>query len=249
MAHYAKPLSFLLLIWISTSLHVEARERLFFSKVTHTATTTTNNAMDSESPQLATAPEPAPTAETKPSETSNIGYGALHGQESNEFLPTTTKTTAATTAAAAAPTTTDSTVVFPYDENEIQTEKLSDENYKKEETAAGYTDDRDNNNSGYSNNQNTYNANGYTGNYNGRNGYVMSEKLGMSDTRFMEHGKYFYNAESENNYYSANGYGSETGNGNIEGYDNGNGENEFDSMEEYERQQGYYPQSQEEYVP
>ncbi|XP_058219634.1 protein E6-like [Rhododendron vialii] len=237
MAHYAKPLSFLLLIWISTSLHVEARERLFFSKVTHTTTTTNNNAMDSESPQLA----PAPAVETKPSETSN-GYG-LYGQESNEFLPTTTKTTAA------APTTTVSTVVFPYDENEIQTEKLSDENYKKEETAVGYTDDDDNNNSGYSYNQNMYNVNGYTGNYNGRNGYVMSEKLGMSDTRFMEHGKYFYNAKSENNYYSASGYGSETGNGNIEGYDNGNGENEFDSMEEYERQQGYYPQSQEEYVP
>lgn len=144
-------------------------------------------------------------------------------------------------------TTAESTVVFPYNENEIQTEELSDKNHKKEEAAGYSTDD---NNSGYSNNQNTYNANGYmTSNYNGRNGYVR-EKLGMRDTRFMENGKYYYNAKSENNnYYSANGYGLETGNGNIEGYDNGNGENEFDSMEEYERQQGYYPQSQQEYVP
>ncbi|GFS41290.1 hypothetical protein Acr_00g0073550 [Actinidia rufa] len=86
-------------------------------------------------------------------------------------------------------------------------------------------------------------------------GYV-SEKQGMSDTRFMENGKYYYNVKNENYY---NGYETEKRigsegyyNGNkendSEGYYNGNKENEFDSMEEYERQQGY-PESQGEYVP
>lgn len=61
----------------------------------------------------------------------------------------------------------------------------------------------------------------------------------MSDTRFLENGKYYYDVNNEN--LNQNGYESAKENSNAEGY-YGNGEKskyEFDSMGEYEKQQGY----------
>ncbi|XP_056158329.1 protein E6 [Syzygium oleosum] len=79
----------------------------------------------------------------------------------------------------------------------------------------GYANTRETN--GYANNYNTnaftstysttdqsenYNTNGYSGNANS-NGYG-TERQGMSDTRYVENGKYSYNVKSDNSYL--NGY-------------------------------------------
>ncbi|PSS05680.1 hypothetical protein CEY00_Acc18949 [Actinidia chinensis var. chinensis] len=204
MAHYAKTISFsLLIVFFLSLLQVDARESKFFSKVTPTTTATrtatTNNVIEPEGPQLAPVPEPA-------------------------LAPMTTTTTATTA-------------------DEILKEELG-ERYEEEEEDK-WSPSPYNNKNGYTttNNNNFYNTNGYSENYKNGNGYV-SQKQGMSDTRFMENGKYYYNVKNENYY---NGYESEKGIG-SEGYYNGNKENEFDFMEEYERQQGY-PERQGEYVP
>ena len=71
----------------------------------------------------------------------------------------------------------------------------------------------------------------------------------MSDTRFLENGKYYYDVNNEN--LNQNGYESVKENSNAEGY-YGNGEKskyEFDSMEEYEKQQGYNPGTEKYYNP
>ncbi|XP_057460609.1 protein E6-like [Actinidia eriantha] len=206
MAHYAKTISFsLIIVFFLSLLQVDARDSKFFSKVTPTTTATrtatTNNVIEPEGPQLAPVPEPA-------------------------LAPMTTTTTTATTA------------------DEILKEELG-ERYEEEEEEK-WSPSPYNNKNGYTTTTTTnnyYNTNGYSENYKNGNGYV-SQKQGMSDTRFMENGKYYYNVKNENYY---NGYESEKGIG-SEGYYNGNKENEFDSMEEYERQQGY-PESQGEYVP
>ncbi|PSS16432.1 hypothetical protein CEY00_Acc13867 [Actinidia chinensis var. chinensis] len=129
--------------------------------------------------------------------------------------------------------------------DEILKEELG-ERYEEEEKEEEEKWSPSNNKNGYTTTTTTnnyYNTNGYSESYKNGNDYV-SEKQGMSDTRFMENGKYYYNVKNENYY---NGYETEKRIG-SEGYYNGNKENEFDSMEEYERQQGY-PESQGEYVP
>uniref|UniRef100_A0A5B7AP09 Protein E6-like n=1 Tax=Davidia involucrata TaxID=16924 RepID=A0A5B7AP09_DAVIN len=236
MAHYAKHLCFLLLMVLALALHIEARESKFFTKVIRDSSNSTNtNAIKSEAPLLAPAQELAPALAPTPLK-SEYGYG-LYGHESSEFPPTKTTTTTTTTTIADV-------------ENEIPTEELSStESYKEYNTGDAYNNNNNyyyNNNNGYSTSSNNINNNGYTNSYNNNNGYV-TEKKGMSDTRYLENGKYYYNVKSEN--YYGNGYESVKESGNNERY-YGNSENnyEFNTMEEYERQQGY-PQSQEGYVP
>ncbi|KAK3446100.1 protein E6 [Eucalyptus grandis] len=82
-----------------------------------------------------------------------------------------------------------------------------------------------------------YNTNGYSGNYN-NNGYG-TERQGMSDTRYMANGKYYYHVGSDNSYL--NGHETEkAATGNYVNYDeNSSNSNEFDTMEEYYKKQGY----------
>ncbi|KAF8043342.1 hypothetical protein BT93_A1627 [Corymbia citriodora subsp. variegata] len=81
------------------------------------------------------------------------------------------------------------------------------------------------------------NTNGYSGNYN-NNGYG-TERQGMSDTRYMENGKYSFHVKSDNSYL--NGYEPEKAStGNYVNYDEkSSNQNEFDTMEEYYKKQGY----------
>ncbi|KAA8524328.1 hypothetical protein F0562_010751 [Nyssa sinensis] len=211
------------------ALHIEARESKFFTKVTRDSSKSPTNNVNkiSEPPLLAPAPAPAVAEPLK-----EYGYG-LYGHESSEFPPTKTTTT--------------TTTISDF-ENEIPTETLgSTKSYKEYNTGDaynnnGYSNNNYYNNNGYSN-YNNNNNNGYTTNNYNNNGYA-TEKKGMSDTRFLENGKYFYNVKTEN--YNGNGYESVKENGNNERYYGNNNENtyEFDTMEEYERQQGY-PESQE----
>ncbi|XP_011043641.1 PREDICTED: homeobox protein 2-like isoform X2 [Populus euphratica] len=70
--------------------------------------------------------------------------------------------------------------------------KLASESYETENKNSenGYTNNYNNN----GNTNNNYNNNGYTTNYN-NNGYE-TERQGMSDTRFMEGGKYYYHVKN-----------------------------------------------------
>ena len=151
--------------------------------------------------------------------------------------------------------------------NEGYTNKYYNNGYK----LPGESHEAGNQNSenGYSNNGNTnnYNNKGYTnkyynngyklagesyeaGNQNSDNGYTRyeTERQGMSDTRFMEGGKYYYNAKNEN-YYPANKYESgKVSTQNQGSYGNDENPNEFNTMEEYKSQEGY-EESQEESLP
>jgi hypothetical protein len=141
------------------------------------------------------------------------------------------------------------------------TEELSGERFEKgypKTNLYNSNGNSNNNNNGYSSNYNNnngyttnYNGNGYSNNYNGNgysnnynsNGY-QTERQGMSDTRFMENGKYYFHVDNENN--NINGYETRKETSKNEGYYGTNMyPNEFNSMEEYEKQE----ENQEEFVP
>lgn len=96
------------------------------------------------------------------------------------------------------------------------------------------TSNRGNNYYNSENTQNRYNSEQQQ--YNGGNNYYNTERQGMSDTRFMENGKYYYDLNSEEN---MRGMDTRNDEYNSKGYD-GNNENkyEFNTMEEYEQSQG-----------
>ncbi|KAK4255542.1 hypothetical protein QN277_008530 [Acacia crassicarpa] len=123
-------------------------------------------------------------------------------------------------------------------------------NYYEDSYYSANNNNKNNDRYSYKNNNNFYdNNNGYNGGYE-------RKREGMSDTRFVENGKYFYDL-NQNHHYEVEGYkptgrGSTTytENNNYGGsyYENNNNyrkyPNEFDTMEEYEKQQekqGYVP--------
>ncbi|XP_057455553.1 protein E6-like [Lotus japonicus] len=261
MASFGNHLSFFLLLVLFLSPQIQAREGKFFSFFTHFRT---NNVKDAQlllakaespaqapGPASALAPAPAPSAQaigsTIPSgpapepEFLDMGEGyGLYGTDSSssaQYSPT--KETSTTTNF----------------ENELLNEDFKDQSYK---TGYPQTNFRSNyNNEVYTKNYNTegYRSNDNNGkelyynnnnnNYGNNNGYERKRE-GMSDTRFMENGKYHYNVDTENESYNLNGY-DESGRGRTEneGYDEKmQNPNEFDTMEEYEKQQeaqGYTP--------
>ncbi|CAB4273438.1 unnamed protein product [Prunus armeniaca] len=97
----------------------------------------------------------------------------------------------------------------------------------------------------YVNNNNYINGNGYTkaNNYKGSNGWENREinaQQGMSDTRFLENGRYFHDVKNEINQNFNENY--EAGRGSTRNYVQNS--NEFNTMEEYDKYQerrGYVP--------
>ncbi|KAL1299154.1 hypothetical protein AAHE18_18G088200 [Arachis hypogaea] len=113
-------------------------------------------------------------------------------------------------------------------------------NNNEEEFRSSYNNGYDNKNHEDSYSNNNYNES----NYNSVFDEVKRE--GMSDTRFMENGKYYYPVKNNNNQnYNLNEYESVRGKTEHEGYyEKTQYPNEFDTMEEYEKQQesqGYTP--------
>ncbi|XP_022762514.1 protein E6-like [Durio zibethinus] len=219
MASLAKHITFFFLLVLSSSVQIRARESMFFSKIFHLG--------GKISPQEVPTPSPAPAPAN--SEGQLDPYHGLYGQGSGMFPPVKKTVSTSNT-----PTT------F---ENDLLAEELADEKYE-----TGYENNKYNNNgytlSNYNSNGDTssnYNNNGYTlSNYN-NNGYE-TERQGMSDTRFVEGGKYYYDVKNGN--YYPNGYessGKETTK-NEGYYGNTENSNEVNPMEEYQ-------ESQEEYVP
>ncbi|KAL8197735.1 hypothetical protein R6Q57_024269 [Mikania cordata] len=79
--------------------------------------------------------------------------------------------------------------------------------------------------------------------YNNDNGYMVKQQ-GLSDTRFLEDGKYSYHVPNNNGNYQESSYEkevSDNGEGYYRNFKNNDEESkyEFDTMEEYERQEGY----------
>lgn len=109
------------------------------------------------------------------------------------------------------------------------------------------------------------NQNNYNNNNNGANSYNNAERQGMSDTRFLENGKYYYDLNLENN-YNPNRYENSRGvdstnwnrhdntnnNNNNRGYyGSNNNQNTFEynnSMEGYQNEEEFQ-ESQDEFVP
>ncbi|PON97825.1 Protein E [Trema orientale] len=234
MASSSIPVFFFVLLLFS-AFQVKARESKLFSKVTH------NNAIQPSSPKKETpvevltpapapetavpAPSPAPSSGTNEREN---GYG-LYGQEEayNERFPSTKEI----------PTTSGGV------ENELLSEdfpgnegfEINDDENEAERRDRGLD-------------KRKYYSGPVTKNYYyGNNGYDQIkpiERQGMSDTRFLDNGRYFRDVKNENE--NENNY-----NKNYRYYNNGydqtaerNTRYEFDSMEEYEKyqeSQGYVP--------
>ncbi|KAI3744922.1 hypothetical protein L1987_58020 [Smallanthus sonchifolius] len=120
----------------------------------------------------------------------------------------------------------------------------------------GYETDRRsqnnyNNYMSFTNDNHGYNGNGYTSSneeYNGYNNGYMVEKQGLSDTRFLENGKYSYDANNNGNNHETS-YGEDVRDNGEGYYNNEKSKYEFDTMEEYERQEGYPQSDQRGYVP
>ncbi|KAK9285313.1 hypothetical protein L1049_024504 [Liquidambar formosana] len=241
MAAYAKHFFFPFLLVLFSI--VQARESRFFSKVTHSTV--------KKVPVLVEAPAPAP----EPAQPESTGYGyGLYGHGSNEVPTTTTTTTTPTTATNENEILAEEFASENYKESETgyTNSNYNNNGYTNTNTNSnynnnGYTNTNTNTNTNYNANlyQNSYSTNGYQSNYN-NNGYpsnynnnaYVTEPQGMSDTRSVENGKYYYDAKKENAYL--NGYESGTGSTQNEVYyGNKVNSNEFNSMEEYERQQEY----------
>ncbi|KAI5412991.1 protein E6 [Lathyrus oleraceus] len=135
-----------------------------------------------------------------------------------------------------------------HNNNEVYTKSYNSEeyknNYNSEDHKNNYNSEEYKNNYNSEDHKNNYNSEEYKNNYNNYNknygnGYERKGEFGMSDTRFVENGKYHYNVNSENeNYNNLNGYESGRGNTENEGYYEKNQHpNEFETMEEYEKQQ------------
>ncbi|KAM6574737.1 hypothetical protein CsatA_023064 [Cannabis sativa] len=227
MAHLKPTLFFSFLFLFLLSHPIDARDSQFFSKVTNDnnnqETTTTvvtprnnDNKVDDHQPEPTFIPE-----------TQNDGYG-LYGHESGQFPPseehfTTTKTTTGGTPY----TTTSANPVSTYETYEPYTTPTT--TYKpyttpigrpyRTESEEGTNDnaqfysnnenENENENDSYKNNHYNYNSeNSYNTNYNkvrnnngrGNDRSYNPERLGMSDTRFLENGKYFYDLNMEKNY-------------------------------------------------
>jgi hypothetical protein len=264
-------------------MQIHARESQFFSKFTN------NNAKETQ-----VIPNKEETTTTKQNQEPTFipetqgGYG-LYGHESGQFPPTTTTTTTPThvNAATYAPYTTKPSRL-PY-KNEFDDEESlnkylntnDDHNNNNNENKNYYYNNDGNKNKNYYFNKNSYEANQYGGFGNTKltteRGYSTmanqnnyNERQGMSDTRFMENGKYYYDLNSGKYYYdlnsekynpnqnrnskgtvaSRNWYGNKGYYGNKGGY-YGNNENSFEhsnSMEGYQNEE-QFQEEQNEFEP
>lgn len=234
MASLANQVSFLFLLVLFLSPQIQARQNKFFSFFTHFKTT-----HNVEDPQLPQSPAPAPEPAAAPEiESTNIpsgpapepqflvetgnGYG-LYGIDSSQYSPT--KETPKTT--------------LTDFEDELLNEDFNDnKSYKKGYPQTNFHNNNEVYTKNYNNEENKNSYNSYNGKEFYNNNYERKGE-GMSDTRFMENGKYYYNVNSENEKYNnVNGYESGRGSTENEGnYEKNQYQNEFETMEEYEKQQ------------
>ncbi|XP_077210174.1 uncharacterized protein LOC143845664 [Tasmannia lanceolata] len=187
MAPSTKYFTFLFLIFLAFSLQVEARESHFFSKATRYDTQNKTVQVEKNEPTTVT-PQ------------SHNGYG-LYGHESERVKDQFS----------APPE--EYPDVKSYENKQSTAGYLNDEYYNKQNTEGYLNNEYYNkqNTAGYGNNEynNKQSTAGYLNNeyYNKQNtaGYDNSKydnkQYGMSDTRFLEKGRYYYDVNKKNNYY------------------------------------------------
>ncbi|KAL4626898.1 hypothetical protein ACB092_05G129300 [Castanea dentata] len=252
MAPSAKFISLLFILTLFFFVQIHARESQFFSKVTNV-----NNDAQETTTVFPNKEETLTKHEQQPvfiPQTQN-GYG-LYGHESGQFPPTTTTTTPTTTtsltnvnAAPYTPTPTTTTnnnapfkTVFEDDES-LNKYLNSNQNYNYNPNPNPNNNNNQNNEFYYNNNANDA-SNNYNNN-NGANSYSNAEKQGMSDTRFLENGKYYYDLNLESNYNPnryENSRGVDSRNWNYHNNNNNNNNRGYQNEEEFQ-------ESQDEFVP
>ncbi|KAK4787117.1 hypothetical protein SAY86_010950 [Trapa natans] len=255
------PLSLLLLLLAMSCCctHIQARGSKFFSKAVQINSTTMNvkemkkpeSPMPSPEDAPADSPVKAPAAGpaifqapvSAPS-SSEVGYG-LYGRGTGSY---------------------ESKVTVSDVDDSFENEMLAEEELDGNESTQKEEYINNNNNENvYSNGYNMYSRknNGYSQSYGSSNGYDNAdERQGMSDTRFMENGKYFYDTnrdgirndqnafeqtdEKQSSYSKPDrgSYESETSR-----YDPNYSKYVFNTMEEYYQSMGYHQNSPEAYIP
>ncbi|KAI5661721.1 hypothetical protein M9H77_21044 [Catharanthus roseus] len=267
MAPFAKQFSFVLLLVLlfTSNIHVEARDgKFFFVSLQHS-----HHKKSHEKSTSLETPTPAPVAggdfEFAPVPASresgdDFAPAPAPSRGDIEFAPTPIEGGSGNIGYAPVPAPAPEGFESdnPYglygndnEENEFLDQEFNGE--KLTEYANGEKYNNNNNNGYVNNNNNGYSSNLYdnmgwsNSNYGNKgynnNRYESDEKQGMSDTRSLEKGKYYYtpNQDKYNNYEN-DGYDESESvmrGSNNEGYYGERSKYEFDSIDEYERQQGY----------
>ncbi|KAJ9136127.1 hypothetical protein P3X46_033235 [Hevea brasiliensis] len=254
MASAPKLISFFFLLAFFF-MQTYARESQFFSKVPVTNPTPTTTINSKEVATIPNKEENLNKQEEEPTfmrETQKNGYG-LYGQESTQTqFPTTTKLgNAPYTTSTYSPYRTqiqnqETSTSYPntntnyYDKNRYSNNAFEEEQQNLGETSLherSYTPKTNQNNNYY---------------YNGANGYKNEGKQGMSDTRYLQNGRYFFDPKGGNSYYNPNQYQTSRNNYDSRGsyYNNYENTNEYsNSAESYQNQENFQEVQDEHYVP
>ncbi|MED6157250.1 hypothetical protein PIB30_021592 [Stylosanthes scabra] len=255
MAPSSNLISLLFFTALLFSLQTSARESQFFSKVPHF----NNNLKDTEVVPNNEAPvEKEQVAEFIP-ETDN-SYG-LYGHESGLNPPSSTTTTTPTTTFEPYKSESEGTSKFTNNnnyysfnkdsystkQNELSDARLAGNSYSSNSYNNYFYDNTKDN--GFSDkkyspmeNQNSNNQKYYynNNNYNDRYSFNNGERQGLSDTRFVEGGKYFYDVNSDKYNPTARVVGVSSQNWyNNRGYFGNNNYENKKSMEGYQNQDVY----------
>ncbi|AAD10686.1 putative protein E6 [Arabidopsis thaliana] len=222
MASFAlKPIFCFIAVFCFIVHNVEAREgKLFFSKFTHIDRPNNKD--------VALSPAPAPGLAQANGRLGNGSFGPGSGMipQTKESWPSSSTTTDEEFEKLMA--------TFDEEKNTKLPEAFEEEEESEDSEDLNEPKDKYNNNN--NNNGYTYTTNNY--NDNGRGYGNEEEKQGMSDTRVMENGKYFYDTRGRNSENTpSRGYENARGNDHT---------NEFETMEEYYKS---LEGSQEEYEP
>ncbi|KAK4271615.1 hypothetical protein QN277_020284 [Acacia crassicarpa] len=271
VSSFSNCISLLLLTTLFMSLQIHARDSQFFSKVTHVtipATTNNNNNVVKET-ELSKREEPVNKPEQEPSfmpETES-SYG-LYGHESGQFAPTTTTTykpykTEPEQHTDKYPTSNNNnyhynnnykTDAYGRNQNEFNSMANQNSNHKYDYNNAAndrYFDNNKNANNDRYFYDNYATKNSYVTNNNAANNRYKVDRQGMSDTRFMEGGKYFYDINSEK--YDSALYGDSSKGVNTRGWENNRGyfgnNNNAKSYENNNSFEGYQNQQEFEEEP
>ncbi|MED6122503.1 hypothetical protein PIB30_040411 [Stylosanthes scabra] len=205
MAPFSKLISCILLTTLVLPLQIiNARESQFFSKVTPVSVTQTQQLPNNNKPEQEQPPFVP--------ETSENSYG-LYGHETPENYPPTTTTYKPYNTEFEDTSKYTNNKYYNFDNNNQesynhQNEQFSNNNYYNKDSYGNYQNNENElsdtkyreeqyNNQMYFDNNNA----GSHGN-NNNNRYNPAQRQGMSDTRFMEGGKYYYDLDSEK--YSTN---------------------------------------------
>ncbi|TKY71736.1 E6 protein [Spatholobus suberectus] len=268
MAPSSNYISFLFLATLLLPLQITARDSQFFSKVTHF---NNNNVKETELPNKEAPETNKPEQQPAFIPETENSYGLYGHDESNQLPSTTpTTTTTSYHPYKTEFEDTNKYSNNKYFNNEAYNNKkyynkdaYGGNQYKLSDTK--YTEEGYNNNKYYNsyqndnqkyyhnndaangkyyyNNHNNYNANNnrYSYNTNAANNRYNGEKQGMSDTRFLEGGKYFHDIYAEK--YNPTNYGDSSRGVNTNNWYNNNrggNYNGYQNQEEFEDEQENY---------